>query len=314
MKPFANLSIRAKLTAVISLLFWTISIFIFIFFPTRLKDQDNQSLLKRTEFLATSTARYIAQQGSLDSVGERQIALKNASTDSLLLYAVIIDTKGNIVEAINKPTAEQTLYTDTRTPFGPVSGVCKSSAEIISSGQLLGKVYLGLSTREVNARVDESKSTIALISLIIFLIGVVTVIGVSTVITNPLRSMVQTVEQIASGDLVTTADVSSQDEVGHLAFSFNQMVGNLRKAYDDLETVNLTLEQRVNERTSELNEEVQERRRVEEALRESESRQRAVLSALPDLMLLRDGSGIYSPDPVLLIPPGDLKSDMTREQ
>ena len=31
-------------------------------------------------------------------------------------------------------------------------------------------------------------------------------------------------------------------------------------------------------------------------------------------MLLRDGSGIYSPDPVLLIPPGDLKSDMTREQ
>jgi hypothetical protein len=39
-----------------------------------------------------------------------------------------------------------------------------------------------------------------------------------------------------------------------------------------------------------------------------------VLSALPDLMLLRDGSGIYSPDPVLLIPPGALRTDMTREQ
>jgi len=74
------------------------------------------------------------------------------------------------------------------------------------------------------------------------------------------------------------------------------------------------LEQRVGERTKELNEEIEERRRVEEALRESESRQRAVLSALPDLMLLRDGSGIYSPDPVLLIPPGELKSEMTREQ
>ncbi|MBE0645239.1 MAG: PAS domain S-box protein [Bacteroidetes bacterium] len=314
MKIFANLSIRAKLTAVISLLFWTISIFIFIFFPARLKDQDNQNLLRRAEFLAATTAGVIGQQGSLDAVAERQIALRTATSDSLLLYIVVHDSKGNVVEATNKPIAEKVLYQDLDKPFGPVEGVCKAGADIRWSGQSLGKVYIGLSTRDVNQRIDESKTTIALISLIIFLIGVATVIGVSTVITNPLRSMVQTVEQIASGNLVNTAKVSSQDEVGHLAFSFNQMVTNLRGAYDELETVNLTLEQRVNERTSELNQEVEERRRVEEALRESESRQRAVLNALPDLMLLRDGSGIYSPDPVLLIPPGDLKSDMTREQ
>jgi PAS domain S-box-containing protein len=314
MRLFANLSIRAKLTAVISLLFWTVSIFIFIFFPARLKEQDNQNLLRRAETLASTTAALIGQHGSLDSIRERQLALRTVSSDSLLLYALVVDTKGNVVEAINKSTAEGTLYGDTRNPFGPVSGVCKAGADIRWAGQRLGRVYLGLSTRDVNARIDESKSTIALISLIIFLIGVATVIGVSTVITNPLRTMVQTVEQMASGNLGKTAKVSSKDEVGHLAFSFNQMVVNLRKAYDELETVNLTLEQRVNERTSELNEEVEERRRVEEALRESESRQRAVLSALPDLMLLRDGSGIYSPDPVLLIPPGELKSDMTREQ
>ncbi len=314
MKIFANLSIRAKLTAVISLLFWTISIFIFIFFPARLKDQDNQNLLRRAETLSATTAMLMGKQGSLDSIEERQVALNTASQDSLLIYAVVVDSKGNVVEAINKPIAEEVAYTATDTPFGPVAGVCKAGSVIRAGGQTIGMVYLGLSTRDVNHRIDESKTTIALISLIIFLIGVATVIGVSTVITNPLRSMVQTVEQIARGDLVKTANVSSQDEVGHLAFSFNQMVNNLRGAYDELETVNLTLEQRVNERTAELNQEVDERRRVEEALRESESRQRAVLSALPDLMLLRDGSGIYSPDPVLLIPPGELKSDMTREQ
>ena len=77
---------------------------------------------------------------------------------------------------------------------------------IRAGGQTIGIVYLGLSTRDVNHRIDESKTTIALISLIIFLIGVATVIGVSTVITNPLRSMVQTVEQIARGDLVKTAN------------------------------------------------------------------------------------------------------------
>ena len=64
------------------------------------------------------------------------------------------------------------------------------------------------------------------------------------------------------------------------------MVGNLKSAYDDLEDSNLTLEQRVEVRTRELNEEISERSQIEIALRESESRQRAVLSALPDLMLI----------------------------
>src|SRR5512145_1386891 len=112
MRLFANLSIRAKLTAVISLLFWTVSIFIFIFFPARLKEQDNQSLLRRAETLASTTAALIGQQGSLDSIRERQLALKTVSSDSLLLYALVVDTKGNIVEAINKATAEGTLYGD----------------------------------------------------------------------------------------------------------------------------------------------------------------------------------------------------------
>ena len=314
MKLFANLSIRAKLTAVISLLFWTISIFIFIFFPSRLKEQDNQNLLRRAHSLASTTAMLLGQHGDLESVVERQLALRTAGNDSLLMYAVVVDSHGNVIEATNRPIAESVQYTDLQDPFGPVAGVCKTRADVRAGGRPIGTVYLGLSTRDVDQRVDDSKSSIALISLIIFLIGVATVIGVSTIVTNPLRNMVLTAEQIASGDFDQTPTVSSQDEVGHLAFSFNQMVGNLRKAYDELEMSNLTLEQRVNERTRELNEEIEERRRVEEALRESESRQRAVLNALPDLMLLRDGSGIYSPDPVLLIPPGDLRSDMTREQ
>jgi PAS domain S-box-containing protein len=315
MSLFANLSIRAKLTAVISLLFWTVSIFIFIFFPARQRDQANEALLMRARTLATTATNPFSDRESLQNDRLREQALRSARLDSLLLYVMIVDSRGNLIEAINPDIARQVSFSDVDDAFGADAGVCKTSAEIRArDDRRLGTVYLGLSTRDVSAGMEETQTTIALISLIIFLIGVVTVIGVSTVITNPLRNMVETVEQIASGDYVQRANVSSQDEVGHLAFSFNQMVGNLKNAYDDLESANLNLEQRVSERTKELNEEVQERRRIEEALRDSESRQRAVISALPDLMLLRDGSGIYSPDPVLLIPPGDLRSEMTREQ
>ncbi|MCB2204190.1 PAS domain S-box protein [bacterium] len=314
MKLFDNLSIRAKLTAVISLLFWTVSIFIFIFFPARQRDQANHALQDRATALALRSAQPFSFTGSLQDDKTRVASFDAAKTDSLVLYYVVVDNQGNVIEAWNPDIARQVEYRDVADPFGSDVGVCKAAAEIFQDKHRLGTLYLGLSTEQVIAAMEETQTTIAIISLIIFLIGVATVIGVSTVITNPLRNMVQTVEQIASGDYVQRANVSSQDEVGHLAFSFNQMVGNLKKAYDELELSNTNLEQRVDERTKELNEEIQERRRVEEALRDSESRQRAVISALPDLMLLRDGSGIYSPDPVLLIPPGELQSDMTREQ
>ena len=317
MKLFSNLSIRAKLTAVISLLFWTVSIFIFIFFPARQRDQAYEALLHRANTAAQQSASMFQQQGATvddDMLRQRALSAARIGADTLLLYAVIKDNKGNVVEAINLPTAEDVVYQEVEDPYGADAGVCKVRQTIRSDGRILGSIFLGLSTRDVHARMEDMQTTIALISLIIFLIGVATVIGVSTVITNPLRTMVQTVEQIAGGDFVKRARVSTKDEVGHLAFSFNQMVGNLKKAYDELENANLTLEQRVGERTRELNEEIVERKRVEEALRESESRQRAVLSALPDLMLLRDSSGMYSPDPVLLIPPGQVQSDMTREQ
>ena len=314
MNLFANLSIRAKLTAVISLLFWTVSIFIFIFFPSRLKQQAQESMEARAEILATSTSRYIARDSVLNNESTLDFAIRMAREDSLLSYILIFDSKGKLIRSLHEAVAQRANYRATADAFSPMEDICKSAVAIMHNDTRLGTVFLGLSMRQVDSSVGESQTTIAFISLIIFLIGVATVISVATVITNPLRNMVETVEQIAGGDFVKRAHVSSQDEVGHLAFSFNQMVGNLKKAYDELEDANMTLEQRVSERTKELNEEIEERRRVEEALRESESRQRAVLSALPDLMLLRDGSGIYSPDPVLLIPPGELKSEMTREQ
>ncbi len=314
MKLFANLSIRVKLTAVVSLLFWTVSIFIFIFFPARLKDQSQESLHARAQALAASTSRVIARGGSMDSKAALAHAIEDARQDTLLAYLLLHDNDMKVIRAFRKEVASQSDYRTTSKLLSPAGNVLKTAVAVMAGEKRLGTLYLGLSTEQIDQDVADSQTTIAFISLIIFLIGVVTVISVATVITNPLRSMVETVEQIAGGDFVKRAQVSSQDEVGHLAFSFNQMVSNLKNAYDELEDSNLTLEQRVSERTRELNEEVEERRRVEDALRESESRQRAVLSALPDLMLLRDGSGIYSPDPSLLIPPGSMKSEMTREQ
>ena len=56
---------------------------------------------------------------------------------------------------------------------------------------------------------------------------------------------------------------------------------------------NRTLELQVRERTQELEQEIAERKRTEAALRKSEAQNRAILSAIPDLMFRVSGQGIY---------------------
>ena len=86
-------------------------------------------------------------------------------------------------------------------------------------------------------------------------------------VTRPIIELVGATKSIASGDLSTEIAVTAEDEVGLLASSFNQMARDLRRTIDekdgyasDLKKLNIELEDKVKERTQELevaNEELQ---------------------------------------------------------
>src|ERR1051325_8959177 len=64
-------------------------------------------------------------------------------------------------------------------------------------------------------------------------------------ITNPIIHLNAIASQIASGDLSAEAKVESNDEVGRLAVTFNNMTSQLRNLFS-------SLEQRVQDRTHDL--------------------------------------------------------------
>ena len=80
-------------------------------------------------------------------------------------------------------------------------------------------------------------------------------------VTRPLHQLVDATKAISSGDLSTEIPVQSEDEVGRLAASFNQMARDLKASIGDkdryageLAKLNVELEEKVRERTSELEE------------------------------------------------------------
>jgi len=130
---------------------------------------------------------------------------------------------------------------------------------------------------------------------------------------------VRTVEDVTAGDLSRRTRIRSRDELGYLGRAFDRMVSNLEKAQSELRAVNHDLELRVQARTAELEREVEERRRAEDAVRESEHQFRTMIeSAAIGVVLVNETGRMlevnpalgdmlgYSRDAVLAGPIGDL--------
>jgi len=117
---------------------------------------------------------------------------------------------------------------------------------------IIGMLYVGMLEKpylEVRDNIMAAFTVMAGIFAVVllFILGVIT-----TSIIKPLGNMVIATERIAAGDLSHKVHISSGDELGHLASSFNRMIDNLRTANNKLVQWGKILEKRVQDRTKEL--------------------------------------------------------------
>src|SRR2546428_14005811 len=71
----------------------------------------------------------------------------------------------------------------------------------------------------------------------------------------------------------------SEDELGLLIEGFNEMLGEIQVRDTELQKAKDELEKRVEQRTAELQQEITDRKRADQALRESEERTRLLLDS-----------------------------------
>jgi two-component system, NtrC family, sensor kinase len=131
------------------------------------------------------------------------------------------------------------------------------------TGKIVGILYVGtLEAPYVDLRNKVVYSFFGIGVLGVFLVLLLSFF-ITTGIIRPLREMVGATRKIAEGDLCLELPITSKDEIGQLAESFNHMLVRLKQARQELEDYGRVLEEKVEERSQQL-------RKIQASLMQSE--------------------------------------------
>lgn len=122
-----------------------------------------------------------------------------------------------------------------------------------ASQKVLGVIDITMSLAGVDAEMlSARRQTIVFNLMSILSISVIAVISLLVFVGKPVRQLVLGTNRVARGDLHHFIPIDSDDELGHLARSFNKMTESLQRANEEIHEWIRTLEQKVEERTKDL--------------------------------------------------------------
>lgn len=141
-------------------------------------------------------------------------------------------------------------------------------------------IWLGFSLSELNENIVNVIIFNILIFIPVFLGLTIVSSYISKSITNPVNQLMKGVKSIRMGHLDHRIDIVSNDELGELGLSFNEMCKDLKRYNQEIEGYNKNLERKVENRTKELNE---SKTQLERNVEKLEKNKIATLNIMRDL-------------------------------
>lgn len=265
------MSIRFRLGLIVIGVLAAISLFVWIYFPGRARTAALEGLDQVLGVVARTAAYSVGPSLLFEDRSSAADTLAGVREATGVSYLVVEDRPGRVFSALGLEVAQLADYR-VPTSYEERDLYYRTSAPVTHQGRRLGTVYVGSSLAPLNAEIDRIRNSIGFLSALMFLIATGLTIGLGSYLTRPLTAMVTTAKEIMQGRRDQRAPVTSNDEMGELARSMNLMLDHLQEAQVELESLNRGLEQRVAQRTEQLERQVGERRRSEEALQRANLR------------------------------------------
>ncbi len=120
--------------------------------------------------------------------------------------------------------------------------------------EVIGCIELGFSLETVNKSIVEATTATVVVTLLVVISTIVMLTLIISAVTKPVTELVEVTNQISQGDFSRKVEIDQQDEIGQLARTFNRMIESLKQSRDEIEEYNRNLEEKIIERTQQLEE------------------------------------------------------------
>lgn len=202
----------------------------------------------------------------------------NVSTETMVtiemrdrnVFAIVVKDSVNKATIVNKTRGENWQIVDGRAGAAMAAdGLITVTHPIVKEGEVLGAVEVYLSDRFVNARIARD-ITIRIAILMILLASIIVTLTfvVAFNVSRPVKSLMDSFEVIAAGNLDGEIKTARGDEIGRLAKSFALLRDEIKRKIADL------------------NDEVEDHNRAEQALRKEQEFIEIVLNSQQDAFFL----------------------------
>lgn len=159
-------------------------------------------------------------------------------------------------------------------------------------------VFYMVSEQTANAKITAMWQENTMFAIAIMLVALIAGLLFAAVILRPVRLLSRAAKAIGRGDLSARVPPGHMDELGRLGTTFNFMAEQIETQSLELKKGRDELEDRVQDRTAELEQmnqilsnEIDDRRRIEAALRDSRERIRAVVDTALDGIITMNHEG-----------------------
>lgn len=140
-----------------------------------------------------------------------------------------------------------------REHLGITGGFDNSMSDTYVS-EVIGCIELGMSLKAVKKSIVDATTATVLVTLLVVISTIIVLTLIISAITKPVTQLVDVTNQIAQGDLSRRVEISQGDQIGQLASTFNKMIESLQHSRNEIEQYNRNLEEKIIERTQQLEE------------------------------------------------------------